>query len=174
VSQGREVVYVIARADNGVIARDGKVPWRIREDLRRFVAHTTGTPMIMGRKTFESFPQPLKGRRHIVLTRNRAWSAPGAEVVHTPQEALALAGDGDVSVIGGAEIYELFMPWATRIELTEVHEDTPGDVVMTYPGSDWVETAREERAADGQWPAHSFVTLERPPSRLREGLGEGE
>jgi dihydrofolate reductase len=161
VSKGREVVYVIARADNGVIARDGQVPWRIREDLRRFVAHTMGTPMIMGRKTFESFPQPLKGRRHIVLTRNRAWSAPGAEVVHTPEEALARAGDGDISVVGGAEIYDLFMPWATRIELTEVHEDTPGDVVMTYPGSDWIETAREARSADGDWPAHSFVTLER-------------
>ena len=157
----RDIVYVIARADNGVIARDGHVPWRIREDLKRFVAHTTGTPMIMGRKTFESFPQPLKGRRHIVLTRNRGWSAPGAEVAHTVEDALALAGDGDISVIGGAEIYALLMPWATRIELTEVHEDTAGDVAMPYPDDEWVETAREERAADGRWPAHSFVTLER-------------
>ena len=161
----RAVVYVIARADNGVIARDGKVPWRIREDLKRFVAHTMGTPMIMGRKTFESFPRPLKDRRHIVLTRNRGWSAPGAEVAHSVQEALALAGDnnpgGDISVIGGAEIYALFMPWATRIELTEVHEDTLGDVTMPYPGAEWIETSREERAADGQWPAHSFVTLEK-------------
>ena len=159
----RDIVYVIARADNGVIARDGQVPWRIKEDLKRFVAHTMGTPMIMGRKTFESFPQPLKGRRHIVLTRNRDWSAPGAEVAYTVEEALALAGDGDISVIGGAEIYELFMPWATRIELTEVHEDTIGDVSMAYPGPDWIEIAREERPADGRWPAHSFVTLERTP-----------
>ena len=157
----RHIVYVIARADNGVIARDGKVPWRIKEDLRRFVAHTMGTPMIMGRKTFESFPQPLKGRRHIVLTRNRHWSAPGAEVAHTVEEALAMARGGDISVVGGAEIYELFMPWATRIELTEVHEDTVGDVSMPYPGPEWVETAREERGADERWPAHSFVTLER-------------
>jgi len=157
----RDVVYVIARADNGVIARDGQVPWRIREDLRRFVGHTMGTPMIMGRKTFESFPQPLKGRRHIVLTRNPDWSAPGAEVVHTAEEALALAGNADISVVGGAEIYDLFMPWATRIELTEVHEDTVGDVSMPYPGPEWIETAREERPADGRWPAHSFVTLTR-------------
>jgi dihydrofolate reductase len=158
---GRDVVYVIARADNGVIARDGQVPWRIKEDLKRFVAHTMGTPMIMGRKTFESFPAPLKGRRHIVLTRNRDWSAPRAEVVHTVEAALALAGEGNISVVGGAEIYALLMPWATRIELTEVHEDTAGDVAMPYPGPEWVETAREERAADGRWPAHSFVTLER-------------
>jgi len=157
----RDIVFVIARADNGVIARDGRVPWRIREDLKRFVAHTMGTPMIMGRKTFESFPEPLKGRRHIVLTRNPDWSAPVAEVAHSVEEALALAGEGPVSVVGGAEIYALFMPWATRIELTEVHEDTEGDVTMPYPGPEWVETAREERAADGRWPAHSFVTLER-------------
>ena len=158
---GRDVVYVIARADDGVIARGGKVPWRIKEDLKRFVAHTMGTPMIMGRKTFESFPEPLRGRRHIVLTRDPDWSAPGAEVVHTVEDALELAGDGDISVVGGAEIYALFMPWATRIELTEVHEDTVGDVSMPYPGSEWVETSREEREAEGRWPAHSFVTLER-------------
>jgi dihydrofolate reductase len=157
----REVVYVIARADNGVIARDGRVPWRIREDLKRFVGHTMGTPMIMGRKTFESFPEPLKGRRHIVLTRDPDWSADGAEVVHSVEEALALAGNGNISVVGGAEIYALFMPHATRIELTEVHEATVGETTMPYPGPEWVETAREERPADGRWPAHSFVTLER-------------
>jgi len=157
----REVIFVVARADNGVIARDGQVPWRIKEDLKRFVAHTMGTPMIMGRKTFESFPQPLKGRRHIVLTRDRHWSAEGAEAVHTVEEALEAAGDGDTSVVGGAEIYALFEPYATRIELTEVHEDTVGDVTMPYPGPEWIEVAREERAADGKWPAHSFVTLRR-------------
>ena len=159
----REVIFVVARADNGVIARDGEVPWRIREDLQRFVAHTMGTPMIMGRKTFESFPQPLKGRRHIVLTRNRDWSAEGAEVVHSVEEAFDAAGDGDITVIGGADVFAQFEPHATRIELTEIHEDTEGDVAMPYPGPDWVETAREERAADGKWPAHSFVTLKRRP-----------
>lgn len=158
---GREVIFVVARADDGTIAKDGQVPWRIREDLRRFVAHTKGTPMIMGRKTFESLPGLLPGRRHIVLTRNRGWSADGAEVVHSVDGALALAGDGDISVIGGVEVFDLFMPHATRIELTEVHEHTGGEVIMTYPGSGWTETAREHRAADGTWPAHSFVTLER-------------
>jgi dihydrofolate reductase len=157
---GREVIFVVARADDGTIAKDGQVPWRIREDLQRFVAHTRGTPMIMGRKTFESLPGLLPGRRHIVLTRNRDWSAEGAEVVHSVDEALALAGDGDISVIGGVDIFDLFMPLATRIELTEVHEKTGGEVIMTYPGSEWTETAREHRPA-GKWPAHSFVTLER-------------
>jgi dihydrofolate reductase len=157
----REVIFVVARADNGVIARDGQVPWRIKEDLKRFVAHTMGTPMIMGRKTFDSFPAPLNGRRHVVLTRDRQWSAEGAEVVHSVEEALDAAGNGDITIIGGAEIFVLFEPYATRIELTEVHEGTEGDVVMPYPGPEWVETAREERSADERWPAHSFVTLER-------------
>ena len=157
----REVVFVVARADNGVIAQGGQVPWRIREDLQRFVAHTMGTAMIMGRKTFASFPQPLRGRRHIVLTRKSGWAAEGAEPVHSVEQALAAAGDGEVTVIGGADVFKQLMPYATRIELTEVHEDTEGDVTMPYPGPDWVETAREERAADGRWPAHSFVTLER-------------
>jgi dihydrofolate reductase len=157
----RAITFVVARADNGVIARDGQVPWRIREDLQRFVSHTMGRPMIMGRRTFDSFPRPLKGRRHIVLTRDPAWSAEGAEVAHSREQALALAGDGDITVIGGAEIFALFEPCATRFELTEVHEDTVGDVAMPYPGPEWVETAREERTADERWPAHSFVTLER-------------
>ena len=96
-----------------------------------------------------------------MLTRNRDWSAEGAEVVHSVEDALALAGEGDITVIGGVEVFDLFMPYATRIELTEVHEHTGGEVIMTYPGSDWTETAREHRPADGKWPAHSFVTLER-------------
>ena len=161
MNKARDVTFVVARARDGTIARDGQVPWRIREDLQRFVAHTSGTPMIMGRKTFESLPRLLPGRRHIVLTRNRGWSAEGAEVAHTVEDALALAGEGPVTVIGGVEIFELFAPHATRFELTEVHEDTGGEVVMEHPGDEWVEVAREDRAADGRWPAHSFVTLKR-------------
>ena len=160
MSRPREVVFVVARADDGTIAKNGDVPWRIREDLQRFVAHTRGMPMIMGRKTFESLPGLLPGRRHIVLTRSRDWSAEGAEVAHSVEEALALAGEGDLTVIGGVEVFDLFMPLATRIELTEVHEHTGGETIMTYPGSGWIEIAREERPA-GRWPAHSFVTLER-------------
>lgn len=74
------IFFVLARADNGVIGVDGRLPWRLPADLKRFKALTMGHPMVMGRKTFESFPAPLPGRRHIVLTRDRAWHAPGAEV----------------------------------------------------------------------------------------------
>ncbi|HEX8382731.1 MAG TPA: dihydrofolate reductase [Sphingomonas sp.] len=154
-----EIVFHVARADNGVIGRDGGLPWRLPADLRRFKALTMGRPMIMGRRTFESFPAPLPGRRHIVLTRDRGWAAAGAEVAHSVEDALALVG-GDASVIGGAEIFALFLPRATRVELTKVHAAPEGDTVM--PGFDgWREVAREDHAAEGERPAHSFVTLVR-------------
>jgi dihydrofolate reductase len=153
------ISLILARADNGVIGRDGGLPWRLPADLKRFKTLTMGKPMIMGRKTFESFPAPLPGRRHIVLTRSTDWSAPGAELAHTPGQALRLAG-GEAAVIGGAEVFALFLPRADRIELTEVHLDAEGDVVVP-PFVGWHETARERHAADGERPAHDFVTLER-------------
>jgi dihydrofolate reductase len=157
----REIIFVVARATDGTIARDGDVPWKIREDLQRFKRLTMGLPMIMGRKTFDSLPGLLPGRRHIVLTRQKGWTAEGAEVAHSPEEALALAGPGDVAVIGGNDMFELFMPRATRLEITEVHEDTNGDVFMAAPGPEWREVAREERPAQGGDPAYAFVTWER-------------
>jgi dihydrofolate reductase len=157
----REVIFIVARAIDGTIAIDGQVPWQISADLKRFKRITMGTPMIMGRKTFDSLPGVLPGRRHIVLTRDRDWSADGAEVAHSVEEALALAGDGDISVIGGAEIFELFDPYATRFELTEVHERTEGDLFMPEPGPTWREVGREEHEAADGWPAYAFVTLER-------------
>ena len=158
---GRNISFIVARARDGTIARGGKVPWRIPGDLKRFKRLTLGAPMVMGRKTFESLPGLLRGRRHIVLTRDPHWSAEGAEVAHSLEEALVLAGDGDFSVIGGGEIFRLFEPVATRFELTEVHEDTGGDLFMGAPGLRWVETAREGHPAEGGWPAYDFVTYKK-------------
>jgi dihydrofolate reductase len=154
---GPTITFYLARATNGVIGRDGDLPWSIPEDLKRFKAMTSGKPMVMGRRTFESFPSPLPGRRHIVLTRDRDWQADGAEVAHTPDAALARAGDvPEIAVIGGAEVFALFLPQADRVELTEVHQAPEGDtVVPAFEPSDWAEMAREDR--DG----YSFVTLER-------------
>src|SRR6187551_607855 len=123
------ISFHLARADNGVIGRDGKLPWHLPADLKRFKAQTIGRPMIMGRKTFESFPSPLPARRHIVLTRDRDWAAEGAEVAHSVDEALTLAGD-DAAVIGGAEVFALFLDRADRIELTEVHTEVVGDATV--------------------------------------------
>ena len=145
------ITLVLARARNGVIGRDGGLPWHLPADLKRFRALTTGKPMIMGRRTFESFPAPLPGRRHIVLTRSPDWRAAGAEVAHSAEAALALAGD-DASVIGGAAVFALFEPLADRVELTEVHAEPDGDTTVP-PFAGWREAAREEH--DG----YSFVTL---------------
>ena len=154
------ITFHLARATNGVIGRDGQLPWHLPADLKRFKAQTMGKPMIMGRKTFESFPSPLPGRRHIVLTRDTNWSAPGAEVAHTPEQALAMAG-ADAAIIGGAEIFALFLPRADRIELTEVHLDAEGDASVPAFGPGWTEIAREDHAAEANRPAYSFVTLDR-------------
>lgn len=154
---------VAARADNGVIGRDNALPWQISADLKRFKTLTMGKPMIMGRKTFASLPGLLPGRRHIVLTRDAGWSADGAERAVNLGEALQLAGEGEVAVIGGAEIYALFLPLAARIELTEVHAAFEGDAHMPPIAGDWHESLREDHPALGDSPAYSFVTLERKP-----------
>ena len=156
------ITIVVARAENGVIGRGGELPWHIPADLRRFKALTMGTAMIMGRKTFESLPGLLPGRRHIVLTRRADWSAPGAEVARSAGEALQLAAAQPVSVIGGADIFELFLPIADRIELTEVLEDVPGDTFIANPrnAGSWDETIIAEHPAEDGRPPFRFVTLD--------------
>lgn len=154
------LTLILARADNGVIGREGGLPWRLPADLRRFKTLTMGRPMIMGRKTFDSFPAPLPGRRHIVLTRDAGWHAAGAEPVATVDAALALVGPGEAMIIGGAEVFALFLPRADRIELTEVHLDAEGDVTVP-PFEGWREVSREDLPPEGERPAYSFVTLER-------------
>lgn len=158
----REIVLVVARADNGVIGRDGKLPWHLPADLKHFKRVTMGSPMIMGRKTFESLPGPLPGRRHIVLTRDPSWHASGTETARTADEALATAGGERITVIGGAQIFRLLLAEATTIELTEVHCNAEGDVVMpALDPAQWREVSRDTRPAEGGRPAFSFVRLER-------------
>lgn len=155
-----EIVLIYARAANGAIGLDGDLPWRLPADLKRFKALTMGKPMIMGRKTFESLPGLLPGRRHIVLTRDTGWAAAGSEVAHTPEAALALAGgESDmVAIIGGAAVFDLFLPLATHVELTQIHADYEGDTFMPPLGPEWVEAAREDHAAEGDTPAFAFLT----------------
>ncbi|MBB3034470.1 dihydrofolate reductase [Alteriqipengyuania lutimaris] len=153
---------VYARAANGAIGKDGGLPWHIPADLKHFKDVTMGKPMIMGRKTFESFPSPLPGRRHIVLTRDSEWQADGAERAMSVPEALAAAGGEETAVIGGSEVFVLFEPQAERIELTQIHADYEGDTFMDAPDeSRWQEVAREDHEASGDTPAFSFITYER-------------
>jgi dihydrofolate reductase len=155
--------------EGGVIGKDGTMPWHLPLDLRRFKALTMGQsgrgwPMVMGRKTFESLPGVLPGRRHIVLTRDPTWTEDGAEVVHSPAQALALANSSHVAIVGGAEIYQLFLPLADRIEWTEVHASPAGDTHFpAFDRSGWQETFRESHPAEGRSPGFDFVTLVRKP-----------
>jgi dihydrofolate reductase len=154
------ITLVVARAGNGVIGRDGGLPWHISADLKRFKALTMGSVMVMGRKTFDSLPGVLPGRRHIVLTRDPAWAADGVEVAHDIEQVFALAGDAPIAVIGGADLFRLFLPLADRIELTEVFGEFAGDTHLDDPrtAGAWREVAREDH--EGQ-PPYRFITLKR-------------
>ncbi|HEX8448754.1 MAG TPA: dihydrofolate reductase [Allosphingosinicella sp.] len=150
------ITIVVARARNGAIGRDGGLPWHIPADLKHFKAVTMGTAMVMGRRTFDSLPGLLPGRRHIVLTRDPDWRSEGAERAGSVAEALAAAGAERVSVIGGAEIIDLFLPRADAVELTEVHDEPEADTFMpAFDGAEWLEASREDH------PGYSFVRLER-------------
>jgi dihydrofolate reductase len=157
-----EVIMIVARAQNGVIGAGGQLPWHIPADLRHFKTLTQDAPMIMGRKTFESLPGLLPGRRHIVLTRSPDWSEEGAETASSVKAALSLANAPRVSIIGGAEIYALFLDHSDRIEMTEIHADYAGDTFFpTLEPGGWHETKRISHLAEGSRPAYDFVTLQR-------------
>lgn len=158
------IVLIAAIADNGVIGRNNKLVWRLRNDMRHFKALTTGHTIIMGRKTWESLGRPLPDRRHLVITRQRNYGAPGAEIVNSLDEALSrCAGDEQVFVIGGAQIYAEALPIADVLELTEVHCTPEGDASFpTFDRSAWRETKRKPFPPD-EFNEHamSFITLVR-------------
>jgi dihydrofolate reductase len=162
-----EVVLIVAVADNGVIGADGAIPWRLKSDMQRFKAMTTGRPVVMGRRTFMSLRRPLPGRTNIVLTRDRHFRAGGAVVTNSFSDARAVAlGDAlrrsvsEIAVIGGAEIYTQWCDVADRLEVTEVHARPEGDTY--FPAIDpvkWHELARVQNPAgpDDSAP-FSYVT----------------
>ena len=157
------ITIVLARAINGVIGKDNDLPWHIPGDLKRFKQLTMGSAMIMGRKTFDSLPGILPGRRHIVMTRDADWNVEGVEVVHDIDGAIAAAGEEPISVIGGAAIFALFEPIADKIELTEVIAEVDGDVSMPDLRSSerWREIAYEDHLPTAKTPAWRTVTLVR-------------
>lgn len=165
------VILIVAVAENGVIGQGNAIPWRLKSDMQRLKAMTMGKPIVMGRKTFESFPRrPLPGRTNIVITRNAAYQAAGA-VVTTSFDAARDAALGDalrrsateIAVLGGAEIYAQWMGLADRLEITEVHARPDGDTYL--PAIDpavWEEAARERQSASAADSADfSYVTYRR-------------
>jgi dihydrofolate reductase len=168
-----EVVLIAAVADNGVIGAGGAIPWRLKSDMQRFKALTTGKPVVMGRKTFASIGRPLAGRTNIVVTRDRSFRKPGLVVTTSFTDARAVArGDalrrsaGDIAVIGGAEIYAQWMACADRLEITEVHARPDGDTYFAaFDSADWEEVARVRNPAGPDDSADfSYVTYRRRKS----------
>lgn len=165
-----EIVLVAAVAENGVIGASGAMPWRLKSDMSRFKALTSGKPVVMGRKTFISIGRPLPGRTNIVVTRDTGFRAYGVMVTHSAEDAMAIAtGDAlrrfatEIAVIGGAEIYAQWMDRADRLEITEVHARPDGDT--RFPAVDarvWEEVARERKPAGPDDSADfSYVTFRR-------------
>jgi len=161
------VALIVAVAENGVIGRDGKLPWRIPEDMKWFKARTEGRPMIMGRKTWESLPRrPLPGRTNIVVTRDASYKAEGAVVATSLAAALDVAnGEApeEIMVIGGAEIYRASMPFVRRIYLTSVHGEIEGDTYFpALDRDDWNETiVGVYRSSETRPVGYSFIILDK-------------
>lgn len=155
---------VVAVGEHNEIGKDGRMPWHLPVDLKRFKALTLGKPVIMGRKTFEAIGKPLPERRNIVVTRNPAWHAPGCETAASLTDALVLAaGAREIMLIGGGELYREALPRAQRIYLTRVYARFEADTFFpALDQAEWRETARAEHVADARNPfACSFITLER-------------
>lgn len=159
---GRKIALVVAMDKNRAIGRGGALPWHLPDDLKRFRALTLGKTVLMGRKTFESIGRPLPQRRNVVLTRDPTFGGDGLEVVHSLEEALKL--DDELMVIGGGEVYTLFLPLATHLHLTLVDTVVP-DADAFFPQWDstgWRETYRAVHPPDERHPfAFSYVDLER-------------
>jgi dihydrofolate reductase len=169
--KGLRVALVAAVADNGVIGERGGMPWRLATDMKRFKALTMGKPVVMGRRTWESLGKPLSGRDNIVVTRQKAYRANGAEVAGSFGEALLLAaakpGASEIAVIGGGEIYGEAIEEAERLYITHVHARPKGDT--TFPAIDpetWGELSREEVPAGPKddFPT-TFIVYERREAR---------
>ncbi len=155
---------IVAVATNGVIGRDGELPWHLPDDLKFFKRITLGKPVVMGRKTWESIGRPLPGRHNVIITRSTGYAAEGASVVHSPAKAMdLLADEPEVMIIGGGGIYRAFFEDAACLYVTEVEASVEGDA--TFPKineAEWRESSREAHAADERHAhAFQFVTYER-------------
>lgn len=168
--QAVPLALIVARADNGVIGREGGLPWHLSGDLKFFKAQTLGKPVVMGRKTFQSIGRPLPGRPNLVITRDRGFRAEGIEVFADTQAALARAralaaesGADEVMIIGGGQIYAETLPLARRVYLTEVHAAPEGDTLFPeLDPAEWREVRRDAPVSGGEGqPDFSIVVLER-------------
>lgn len=157
------VSLIVALDRNRVIGLNNEIPWRLPADLKHFRKMTMGKPVIMGRRTYESIGRPLTGRHNIIVTRNRGYQAKGCTVVHSVDEALSISNGGEVMVIGGAQLYEQFLPIAKRLFMTLLETEFEGDSYFPeVSGREWVEISRETYDPDDKNPyQYHFIIMER-------------
>jgi dihydrofolate reductase len=158
------ISIIVAASENNVIGVAGELPWRLSDDLKRFKAITMGKPIVMGRKTWDSIGRPLPGRQNVVITRQAGFAADGCDIVTSKSEVIAVtAGAAEVMVIGGSQVYELFLPDAQRLYLTRVRAEVQGDAFFPeIDESEWRLVNDESHAADDRNAfAFSFRTYER-------------
>ena len=157
---------LLAASENNVIGKNNKLPWHLPADLKYFKNLTWGMPVIMGRRTYDSFGKTLPGRRNIVITRNKDWKAEGVDVVHSIEEAVALAKESavkEIFIIGGSEIFKIILPKADRIYLTRIHQSFEGDAFFpVLKEEEWQLVKNRDCAVDEKnaYP-HSFQVWER-------------
>jgi dihydrofolate reductase len=146
-----KINLILARARNGVIGKDGDMPWRLPEDMAHFKRVTMGCPVIMGRKTWASIPakfRPLPGRQNIVVTRQPDFKAEGAQCAGSLEDAIELCPqDSDIWIIGGAQIYAQALPMAVMALVTEIDADYEGDAYAPVFGPEWIEVARDKHVS---------------------------
>jgi len=159
-----EISLIVALDRNFAIGRDGEMPWHLPDDLKRFKALTLGKPVLMGRKTALAIRRDLPGRINLVMTRGDTAPYAGQRVVHSLEEAISIAGDSELAVIGGGEVFTLALPRATRMHLTWVDAAVEGADAFfpRFDAREWKETARIAHAADARHDhAFTFVDYER-------------
>lgn len=150
-----KLTAIVAAAENGVIGREGRLPWHLPADLRHFKVRTMGRPVIMGRRTWESIGRPLPGRLNVVLSRQPGFAAEGAVVARSLDEALSLPGVREAEeamVIGGARLFEEALPRCDEIELTRVHAEVEGDTFFRFDEREWILDASEALTPDEKNP----------------------
>ena len=164
-----KVAIIVAVDKNGVIGKSGKMPWYIPDDLKRFKKITTPKPMIMGRKTFVSIGKPLPNRENIIISRDENLTIKGATVVNSVAQAIEVANQychqsncDEIMIIGGSEIYELFLPITDRIYLTKIDQSYSGDTFFPpFDEKDWIVIEREEIHQNGSTPPYCNITFDR-------------
>ena len=164
LNSSKDIILIAAACENNVLGKDNQLIWHISEDLKRFKRLTEGHSIIMGRKTFESMPRALPKRKNIILTRNENYEAENAFVAHTIKEALDLTGDDPTPfIIGGGEIYSLFLSFADSIELTRVHKNFEGDAFFPeIKNTEWKLVATEKHHSDkDETFTYSYLTYKK-------------